>query len=166
MNYTTIFLDRDGVINRKLDDDYVKNWNEFEFLPSVKDALKILAEKNYRLIVVTNQRGVARGWMSEADVQAVHAQMVTELAPAQIAAIYCCPHNNNQCDCRKPKTGMFLQAQRDFPDIDFAKSVLIGDSLSDMEAGAKLGCRNILIGENPNYDCATSLYEAVVKYVL
>ena len=163
MNPTTIFLDRDGVINRKRDDDYVKHWGEFEFLPNVKEALKILTEKNYRLIVVTNQRGIARGWMSEADVQNVHARMLAEIAPARIAAIYCCPHDKDQCDCRKPKTGMFLQAQQAFPAIEFAQSVLIGDSLSDMAAGAQLGCRNILIGDEANYECASSLYEAVTK---
>lgn len=166
MNDTTIFLDRDGVINRKRDDDYVKNWSEFEFLPGAKEALKILTEKNYRLIIVTNQRGVARGWMSEADVQEVHTRMLAELTPARIAAIYYCPHDKDQCDCRKPKTGMFLEAQRDFPDINFAESIFIGDSISDMQAGAKVGCRLIFIGENENYDCASSLLEAVMRYTI
>ncbi|MBS1813168.1 MAG: HAD family hydrolase [Acidobacteria bacterium] len=168
MNYTTIFLDRDGVINRKRDDDYVKHWGEFEFLPGVKEALKILTEKNYRLIVVTNQRGIARGLMTMEDLQDIHARMVGELTAsgAEITAIFCCPHDKDQCDCRKPKTGMFLQAQQQMHEIEFAKSILIGDSLSDMEAGAKLGCRNILIGEDANYDCATSLSDAVAKYQL
>jgi D-glycero-D-manno-heptose 1,7-bisphosphate phosphatase len=166
MNPTTIFLDRDGVINRKRDDDYVKHWGEFEFLPGVKEALQILTKNNYRLIVVTNQRGIARGWMSEADVQEVHTRMRAEIAPALIAAIYYCPHDKDQCDCRKPKTGMFLQAQRDFPDIEFAQSILIGDSLSDMQAGAAVGCRTILIGENANYECASSLPEAITKFLL
>jgi len=172
MNYTTIFLDRDGVINRKRDDDYVKHWDEFEFLPGVKEALKILTEQNYRLIVVTNQRGIARGWMTMDDLHEIHARMIGELAQsgAEIIAIYCCPHDKDQCDCRKPQTGMFLQAQRDFPDLAFTESVLIGDSLSDMQAGAALGCRNILIGppnsNDANYDCATSLLEAVTKYQL
>ncbi len=168
MNLTTIFLDRDGVINRKRDEDYVKHWGEFEFLPGVKEALKVLTEKNYRLIVVTNQRGIARGWMTEADVQDVHARMMDELAQhgAALSAIYYCPHDKDQCDCRKPQTGMFRQAQRDFPAIDFAKSMLIGDSLSDMAAGATLGCRNIFIGSDANYECATSLSEAVTKFLL
>ena len=166
MNYTTIFLDRDGVINRKRDNDYVKHWGEFEFLPGVQEALQILTENNDRLIVVTNQRGVARGWMSEADVQNVHARMLDEIAPARVAAVYYCPHDKDQCDCRKPKPGLFLQAQRDFPDIEFTRAVLIGDSLSDMAAGTQLGCRNILIGEAANYECASSLYEAVTKFLL
>jgi D-glycero-D-manno-heptose 1,7-bisphosphate phosphatase len=168
MNYTTIFLDRDGVINRKRDDDYVKHWGEFEFLPGVKEALQMLTERNYRLIVVTNQRGIARGWMTEADVHDVHARMLAAIAPARIAAIYYCPHDRDQCDCRKPKTGMFRQAQRDFPDIEFARSVVIGDSASDLEAGATLGCHTIYIGAADNVAAgqavAPSLYEAVLTY--
>lgn len=167
MTYTTIFLDRDGVINRKRDDDYVKHWGEFEFLPGAKEALQLLTAKNYRLIVVTNQRGIARGWMTAEAVADIHARMVGELTAsgAEIVAIFCCPHDKDQCDCRKPKTGMFLRAQRQMPDIEFARSVMIGDSLSDMQAGAALGCRNILIGVAADYDCASSLLEAVTKYL-
>jgi D-glycero-D-manno-heptose 1,7-bisphosphate phosphatase len=165
MNYDTIFLDRDGVINRKRDDDYVKRWSEFEFLPRVQEALQLLTQAGARLIIVTNQRGIARGWMTEADLHDIHARMQTELeaAGARIAAIYYCPHDKDQCDCRKPGVGLFLQAQRDFPDLEFAKAVLIGDSASDMEAGAKLGCRHILLGDDAAYECAASLYEATLR---
>lgn len=165
MNYDTIFLDRDGVINRKLDNDYVKRWSEFEFLPRVKEALQLLTQAGARLIIVTNQRGIARGWMTEADLQDIHAQMRAELeaAGARIAAIYYCPHDKDQCDCRKPEVGLFLQAQREFPDIDWAQAALIGDSASDMEAGAKLGCRHILIGADAAYECAVSLDEAALR---
>jgi D-glycero-D-manno-heptose 1,7-bisphosphate phosphatase len=166
MNYDTIFLDRDGVINRKRDDDYVKGWDEFEFLPRVPEALQLLTQAGYRLIVVTNQRGIARGWMTEADLHDIHARMIRELTLATIAAIYFCPHDKDQCECRKPQTGLFRQAQRDFPDIDFARSIVIGDSLSDMQAGASLGCRNILIGDDAAYECAASLYEAVVTLLV
>ncbi len=166
MKYTTIFLDRDGVINRKRDDDYVKHWGEFAFLPGAKEALQLLTENHYRVIVVTNQRGIARGWMTDADVQAIHTRMLAEIAPARIAAIYYCPHDKDQCDCRKPKTGLFRQAQRDFPDIDFARSIVIGDSASDLEAGTALGCRTIYIGAADGTAAgqavAASLYEAVL----
>lgn len=168
MNNTTIFLDRDGVINHKLDNTYVKSWFEFEFIPQTKEALRLLSEAGYRLIIVTNQRGVALGLMNSAEVEDIHTRMLAELeeAGAKISAVYYCPHEKGQCDCRKPEVGMFLQAQKDFPAIDFTDAVMIGDSLSDMEAGATLGCRNILIGEDVNYDCASSLSEAVTKYLL
>ena len=159
MNPTTIFLDRDGVLNRKRDDDYVKHWGEFEFLPNVKEALQILTAKNYRLIVVTNQRGIARGWMTEAAVQDIHARMLAEIAPAQIAAIYYCPHDKDQCDCRKPKPGLFLQAQQAFPDLDFAQAVLIGDSLSDMQFGKTAGMRTVLISSSQKENSQPNLID-------
>lgn len=146
----TVFLDRDGVINRKVPDgDYVKCWEEFAFLPGVKDALKRITRGGYRVIVVTNQRGIARRMMTECDLHRIHARMLTELAQAgvQIDALYYCPHEAGQCFCRKPQTGLFWRAKGDFPDVNFACSFLIGDSLSDMEAGAQLGCRNLLIAE-------------------
>ncbi len=177
-----IFLDRDGVINRKRPEgDYVKCWEEFEFLPQAKDALRFLTRAGYRVIVVTNQRGIARGLMMEHDVDRVHGRMMAELtrAGAEITAIYYCPHEEGQCGCRKPRPGLFWRAKHDFPDIDFTRSLMIGDSLSDMEVGARLGCRSILIAE-PSRAArlvaqadirgiviggeATSLFEAVSRY--
>lgn len=145
----TVFLDRDGVINRRLPDDYVKSWKEFEFLPNVKEALAELSKNNLRLIVITNQRGIALGLMTEQELASIHARMIAELnkAGVKITAIYHCPHDRNQCDCRKPQTGLFLKAKQDFPEIDFARSVMIGDSVSDIEAGLKAGCHTIFIGE-------------------
>ena len=124
MRPETFFLDRDGVINRQLPDDYVKTWREFEFLPRAKEALRLLTEAGLRLVIVTNQRGIARGLMTEADLQDIHTRMLAELsdAGAQIAAIYCCPHDHGQCRCRKPQPGMLRQAQMDFPAIDFART--------------------------------------------
>ena len=180
MNKKTIFLDRDGVINRKIDDDYVKSWDEFEFLPDAIEALKILTENDFRLIVVTNQRGIARGLMTEADLHEVHSHMLAELKKygATIAGIFHCPHDKDQCDCRKPLPGLFLQATQKFPDIDFTKAIMIGDSLSDIEAGNALGCKTIFVNDaqaiadfqappqSYYLGAATSLYEAVQKYVL
>jgi D-glycero-D-manno-heptose 1,7-bisphosphate phosphatase len=179
----TIFLDRDGVINRKVPDGtYVTCWEEFAFLPGAKDALRLIKRDGYRVIVVTNQRGIARRMMTEQDLHRIHAHMLTELAQAgvPIDALYYCPHEAGQCLCRKPKTGLFWRAKGDFPDINFACSFLIGDSLSDMEAGAQLGCRNILIAE-PSHaqgllamaracgiaiaENAPSLLDAVVRYL-
>jgi D-glycero-D-manno-heptose 1,7-bisphosphate phosphatase len=146
---TTVFLDRDGVINRKAPEgDYVKSWQEFEFLPGVFDALRLLKEHGFRLIVVTNQRGISRGMYSEQDLAAIHARMLEELEKAGcgLDAIYHCPHASNSCDCRKPATGLFLRAKKDFPDIDFADSFMLGDTVSDMQAGQRLACKKVLIG--------------------
>jgi D-glycero-D-manno-heptose 1,7-bisphosphate phosphatase len=164
----TVFLDRDGVINRLRKGDYVKSWAEFEFLPRAKEALRLLAEAEYRVVVVTNQRGVARGCLTETDLAAIHGRMIDEttLAGGPIAAVYYCPHEIGQCGCRKPEQGLFLEAQQDFSDIDFSLSTVIGDSPSDMEAGLRLGCRNIFIGESDRYKCAATLHEAVVTFLV
>lgn len=178
MPLSTIFLDRDGVINRRLPDEYVTTWAEFEFLPGAQEALRLLTEAGLRLIIITNQRGIARGLMSETDLHDIHARMLAELARAGalIAAIYHCPHDKNQCDCRKPAPGLLFQAQRDFPDLDFAASVLIGDSWSDMQAGRRAGCRTFLITNEAQAESdealalatdgtARSLYEAALFYL-
>ena len=163
----TIFLDRDGVINQKREGDYVRTWRDFEFLPNAREALALLTKAGYRTIIVTNQRGIARGLMSETDLAEIHRQMTADVAAAggRIAAIYHCPHDIGVCSCRKPELGLFLQAQRDFPDLDFAAAALIGDSSSDMAAGARLGCRTILVGDDRGQECAPSLYEAVTTYL-
>jgi histidinol-phosphate phosphatase family protein len=146
----TAFLDRDGVINHKRPEgNYVTCWEEFEFLPLVKEALWILNASGYRLIVVTNQRGIALKIMTESELQEIHKRMLAELAKVNVSiqAIYYCPHDEGQCYCRKPYPGMFLQAQRDFLDIDFESSIVIGDSLADIDAGNQLGCQTILISD-------------------
>jgi D-sedoheptulose 7-phosphate isomerase len=175
----TVFLDRDGVINRKQPEgDYVKSWPEFEFLPRAKEALKLLKEQGRRIIITTNQRGIQRGLMTENDLQNIHARMEEKLAETGVSIdkIYYCQHEEGTCSCRKPQTGMFLQAQKDFPEIDFRSSAVIGDSLSDMEAGSRLNCRTILIADDDAVSqmmekaqikgitinaVANSLYEAV-----
>ena len=180
----TVFLDRDGVINpKRAEGDYVKRWEEFEFLPRAKEALRLLCQAGLRLIIITNQRGIARGLMTEADLRKIHQQMLDELAEVgvRIDALYCCPHEGGECSCRKPQIGLFLQAQEDFPGIDFSRSVVIGDSLADMEAGARLGHQVFLIadplhkdkmvedaraGDIPIDGVAQSLFDAVVQYVL
>jgi D-glycero-D-manno-heptose 1,7-bisphosphate phosphatase len=182
---STVFLDRDGVINR-LRSDYVTSWETFELLPRAKEALRLLRAAGLRVVVVTNQRAVARGLLSIADLEMMHARMRTEVAAAggDIEAIYYCPHDVGQCACRKPQVGMFLQAQRDIPTIDFSQSVVVGDSMSDLEAGRRLGCRLILVTDTGCTDCtddvaskaqaaslqlagiAPTLYEAVAQYLL
>jgi D-glycero-D-manno-heptose 1,7-bisphosphate phosphatase len=159
---TTAFLDRDGTINRKAPEgDYIKSWSEFEFLPGAVDAIRMLSEHGIRTIVVTNQRGIALGRMTEADLEDIHARMVATLegAGAALDAIYHCPHDYGECDCRKPDVGMFSSAQRDFPDISFEQAVVIGDSASDMEAATRVGSCGIRIGAGG----VTSLHDAVER---
>jgi D-glycero-D-manno-heptose 1,7-bisphosphate phosphatase len=144
----TLFLDRDGTINRKRPQgDYVKSCKEFEFLPDALAGLRRMAASGARMICVTNQRGVARGRMTEAALLDIHRRMLDAVREAggRIDAVYYCPHEAGQCDCRKPLTGLFQRARIDFPDIDFADSLVVGDALSDMAAASRLGCGSALV---------------------
>ena len=173
--YRAVFLDRDGVINKKAPEgDYVKNWDEFRFLPGVKKAIRKLNEKGFLVIVVSNQRGIAKGVMTEDDLKEIHARMKEELRKegAVINGIYYCPHDiKDHCDCRKPKPGLLLRAAREH-DVDLRRSWMIGDRESDIEAGKRAGCKTILIRSSPLNDTsegiepdlvAKSLAEAVEK---
>lgn len=142
------FLDRDGVINRKAPGgDYVKRWDEFAFLPGAAAGIRRLNEAGLRVVVATNQRGIALGRMSEADLDDIHRRMRAALADedARIDDVRHCPHDEDECDCRKPRTGMFRDAARDLGGLDPARSVVIGDSGSDMEAAAAIGARAVLV---------------------
>jgi D-glycero-D-manno-heptose 1,7-bisphosphate phosphatase len=144
----TVFLDRDGVINRKLPEgEYVSAWEHFHLLPGASEAIRKLNQAGLRVIVVTNQRGIALGRYRTEDVNSLHAQLQHELSRqnAHIDAFYFCPHAKNNCNCRKPLTGLFEQAQAQFPGILPQTSLIIGDSLSDVEFGRNLGMRTIFI---------------------
>jgi D-glycero-D-manno-heptose 1,7-bisphosphate phosphatase len=148
----TVFLDRDGVINRKMPEgEYVTRWELFDLLPGVAESIAALNRKGLRVIVVTNQRGVALGLYSAADVTHIHEQLQRTLADsgAHVDGFYFCPHDKRQCDCRKPGPGMFAQAKTDFPEITPETSVIIGDSLSDIEFGRNLGMRTVFIEGDP-----------------
>lgn len=143
----TAFLDRDGTINVKAPEgEYVTSWAEFDFLPGAEEAVRLLAGAGWRVVVVTNQRGVALGRMSTADVDDIHRRLRDRLP---IDAVYACPHERDACDCRKPGDGMLRQAMQDDPGIDPATSVVIGDAESDMEAGRRFGARTMLVGGPP-----------------
>jgi D-glycero-D-manno-heptose 1,7-bisphosphate phosphatase len=145
-----VFLDRDGVINRKAPEGaYVRNWSEFELLPGVTEALLALRTAGRPLFVVTNQRGVARGVVRATDVYDIHIRLTRQLRSigVDLEGIYVCPHEKASCDCRKPGTGLFLDARRDRPWICFRDSDMIGDSLNDLQAGARLGMRLWLVGD-------------------
>jgi D-glycero-D-manno-heptose 1,7-bisphosphate phosphatase len=143
----TAFLDRDGTINVKAPEgEYVTSWDGFAFLPGAEQAIRLLADAGWRVVVVTNQRGVALGRMTMADVDDIHRRM-REAVP--LDGVYVCPHERDTCDCRKPGTGLFRQAMRDDPGIDPGSSVVIGDSESDIRAGRAFGARTIKVGAPP-----------------
>jgi histidinol-phosphate phosphatase family protein len=145
-----VFLDRDGVINRRAaDGGYVRDWSEFEFLPGAVAALAELRTAGAALIVVTNQRGVARGLVEPSALDDIHRRMADRLsaAGAELSGIYVCPHRAGTCDCRKPDIGLFVQAQAALPWIVFTAAHLVGDSLADLRAGARLGMTQWLVGD-------------------
>lgn len=144
----TLFLDRDGVINKRLPDDYVKHLGEFEFLPEVPQAIAKFSEIFGKIFVITNQRGIARKLMTQEDLSVIHDHMISEISKAggKINRIYFCPHDRDEkCECRKPNPGMAFKAQKDFPDIDFDKSIMVGDTSSDIEFGKNAGMYTIKI---------------------
>jgi D-glycero-D-manno-heptose 1,7-bisphosphate phosphatase len=138
-----VILDRDGVLNRKPPQaQYVRNWSEWEWRPGSLEALRLLREADYRIIIASNQPGIGRGVMSEADLAAIHARMSQEVAQAggRIDAIYYCPHDwDDGCECRKPKPGLLYQAQRDFH-LDLTRTLFIGDDERDAAAANAAGC--------------------------
>lgn len=144
----TVFLDRDGVLNEKmLEGSYAASGENFHILPGVPEAVARLNRIGLRVIVVSNQRGVALGLYSLADVEAVHAefQRLLKAKDARVDAFYVCPHDSNDCNCRKPLPGLFEQAVADYPEISAPTSVMIGDSLLDIEFGRRLDMTTILI---------------------
>lgn len=166
-----VFLDRDGVINQKPPEgQYISKWDDFQILPGVETAIATLNRSGHRVIVVTNQRGIALGLYTKDDVLRLHENLRNHLVPfgAHLDAIYFCPHDKNECDCRKPGPGMFEQAFHDFSMVSSANSVIIGDSVSDIEAGIHLGMPTIFIQGNPEHqkpgaDKAASLADAVAS---
>ena len=141
----TLLLDRDGVINRLRPNDYVKTWEEFEFLPDVKKILAAWAQSAKHIFVVTNQRGVSKGLMTENDLNAIHHQMCQEIEEAggRIDQIYYCTSLTEEDPRRKPGIGMFLDIMHDYPDINPATTLMIGDSNSDMQFAQNCGIRGI-----------------------
>jgi D-glycero-D-manno-heptose 1,7-bisphosphate phosphatase len=144
-----VFLDRDGVINVKAPPgQYINTWDEFRLIPEIVDWIRLFNALDLLVVVVTNQRGVARGVTSETALEEIHGQMLSELARrgARIDAIFVCPHEADTCDCRKPEPGLVYRAQGRW-DIDLPESLLIGDSDTDAQLAARCGLRFIRVAE-------------------
>jgi D-glycero-D-manno-heptose 1,7-bisphosphate phosphatase len=170
------FLDRDGVIIKNI--PYLNNINELEFLPGVKDAIRLINKSGYKCIVITNQSGVARGLISLNEIESLHKYINKSLREygAVIDAFYFCPHHPSaritkyaiDCDCRKPRAGLFYEASRDHK-VDLSNSIMVGDKSIDIAAGLKAGCEcfqinnRVVIGGNKT---AYMSLGQVVNYVL
>ena len=143
----TLFLDRDGVINRWLPGDYVKSWDQFAFLPGIRECLRKWAGRFRHVILVSNQRGVGKGKMTGEQLEKVHARMLSEIQAAggRIDAVYTCTELEEDHPMRKPQPGMFLEACRDFPDIAPERSLMLGDSESDRHFAAGCGMPFVLM---------------------
>jgi D-glycero-D-manno-heptose 1,7-bisphosphate phosphatase len=145
------FLDRDGVINRKAPEgQYVTRWEDMEFLPGSLEAVRLLNAAGFLVVVVTNQRCVAKGLITPQELESLHARMRLKFqaADARIDAVYYCPHDYQPpCDCRKPQPGMLLDAAREH-NIQLDASWMIGDSDHDVQAGRTAGCNTALVVAN------------------
>lgn len=147
----TLFLDRDGVINARILGGYVQKWEQFVFLPGVTEALKILSREFPRVIVVSNQQGIGKGLMTENELEILHRKMITEIEcnGGRIDRIYHSPHLEMEGSViRKPNVGMALMARKEFPGINFKRSVMVGDSISDMIFGKRLQMVNVFLSDD------------------
>ncbi len=143
----TLFLDRDGVINHEKEDSYIFHYGEFTFYPGAREALRRFARVFGPIVIVTNQRGVGKGLMTAAALQDIHDKMVAEIAldGGRIDRIYYADSLDNDHPLRKPNPGMALAAQQDLPGIDFSRSVMVGNNISDMEFGRNAGMYTVFL---------------------
>jgi len=150
----SLFLDRDGVINCEKENDYILNWDEFEFCPGVTEAISVLSKKFSTIVVVSNQRGVGRGLMTEEDLLDIQSRMKSRIESegGRIDKIYYCTANDPKHFFRKPNPGMALQAVRDIPRIDLAKSIIVGNKPSDMQFGRNAGMYTVYLRTTHPYE--------------
>lgn len=145
-NHWTLFLDRDGVINKDKS-PYTLNAGEFEFYPGVPEAIAFLSGVFKYVIVTTNQRGIGRNMMTETDLEHIHHKMLSVISAAggKIEKIYYCTAIDNSNPCRKPNPGMALQAMKDYPEVLPEKSIIVGNNISDMQFGRNAGFHTVLV---------------------
>ncbi|MFZ2898039.1 MAG: HAD family hydrolase [Saprospiraceae bacterium] len=159
----TLFLDRDGVINRRIPGGYVCEWEEFDFLHGVLDALALLNSRFQRIFVVTNQAGIGKGLMTESDLAHIHAHMYESVRESggRLDAIYHSSALPQSGDLfRKPEPGMALKAKTDFPEVEFARSIMVGDTASDMQFGRRLGMHTVWISGSGETQPEDGLFDA------
>ncbi len=147
-NLKYLFLDRDGVLNRRIPDDYVRSFAQWEWLPKAKEALSILAVHFEVIVITSNQQGVGKGLFTTEDLLLLTDFFLLEIHEygGRIDKVYYCTHlKKEECACRKPRTGMAFMAVRDFPQLDFSSSIMVGDTISDMEFGKKCGMKTAYI---------------------
>lgn len=171
-NSYTLFLDRDGVINKNIDGSYVLDWEQFEFLNGVLETMPKLAKLFPRIVVVTNQQCIAKGLITEDELNEIHQNMMNliELNGGRIDAIYFAPDMaSEQNNLRKPRNGMAFLAQNDFPEIDFNKSIMVGDKLSDMEFAKSVGMITVYLSktyiENPLIDYTINTFSDLTNII-
>lgn len=146
-----LLLDRDGVINRRIQNGYVTSWNKFVFLPEALEGLRLLHTAGYRILIVSNQAGVGKGTMTAAGLMRITQRFASRVRGAGgcIEKVYYCTHSKQaRCGCRKPRPGLILKAQREFQ-FNCAETFLVGDSDSDLLAARRAGCPMILVNPNP-----------------
>jgi D-glycero-alpha-D-manno-heptose 1-phosphate guanylyltransferase len=151
-----LFLDRDGVLNKKIDNGYVLSITDFEFLPGVLEVFKTINKYFDRIIIITNQRGVGRGLMSEDKLNKIHEYLKLQISNVggYIDNLYFCPSVDDSSPCRKPNAGMLLKAISEYSDIQLNESIIIGDSLSDLVMGKNNNMKTVFLtdGEENNYE--------------
>lgn len=150
----TLFLDRDGVINHRIPGAYIRDFSEFQFVDGVLSTLAQLSELFNKILVVTNQQGIGKGLMTHRDLEALHSKMQQTIQEAggRLDAIYYCPDlSTSRQNCRKPKTHMAEWAKNQFNDIVFHKSIMVGDSISDMDFGKRMNMTTVFVGEKLGY---------------
>lgn len=162
--YKYLFLDRDGVINKEIEADYVKNISEFVFEENALEALTTLSNFFAYIFVVTNQRGIGRGKMTVGDLDSIHAYMTETIKSVggKISSTYFCSDTDLYSINRKPNTGMAFRIQSDYKDVGFSASIMIGNSKSDIEFGKKLGMYTVLVGSK--YPKSDKIYNEVDFY--